>query len=92
MKYRYETSNTPLSAFIKARYPAETEFSTKLISEASGQKRVVFVFESDSIDLVKMEQLFLTAFANTYFNELQTLRNLVRTLIPYSQKGQYENS
>ena len=87
MKHEYETSNTPLAAFIKAKYPAEIEFSTKLISEASGQRRVIFLFKSDTIDLDKMEQVFLSSFANTYFNELQTLRNLVRTLIPYNQKG-----
>ena len=88
MKYEYETSNTPLAGFIKAKYMADIEFNTRLISEANGQKRVIFLFKSNSIDLDKMETIFLSSFANTYFNELQTLRNLVRTLIPYSQKGQ----
>ncbi len=86
MKYEYETSNTPLAAFIRAKYPADTEFSTRLTSEESGQKRVIFIFKSDSIDLPKMERFFLSSFASSYFNELQTLRNLVRTLIPYSKK------
>ena len=86
MKFQYETSLTPLAAFIKARFPAEIEFSTKLITEENGMKRVIFIFSSDSIDLEKIEQVFLSSFANTYFNELQTLRALVRTLIPYSQK------
>jgi len=83
VKYEYETSNTPLAAFIKAKYPADIEFSTRLTSEESGQKRVIFIFKSDSIELAKMERLFLSSFASSYFNELQTLRNLVRTLIPY---------
>jgi hypothetical protein len=87
MKYKFETSVTPLAAFIKAKYSADTEFNTKLITEENNQKRVIFVFESNTIDFKAIEQIYLTSFANTYHNELQTLRNLVRTLIPYSREG-----
>ena len=84
MKHRYETSTTPLAAFIKARFPADITLNTKVIVESTGQKRLLFIFESDTIDFKSIETLFTNSFANTYNNELTSLRNLVRTLISYS--------
>lgn len=87
MKYKFETNVTPLAAFIKAKFAADIEFEAKLIVEATGQKKVIFIFESNTIDFKNIEQIFIGSFANTYNNELQILRNLVRTLIPYSKEG-----
>ena len=84
MKYKYETSTTPLAAFIKARFPADIVLNTKVIVESTGQKRLQFIFESDTIDFKSIENLFADSFANTYNNELNVLRSLVRTLISYS--------
>ena len=82
MKYTFETSFTPLAAFIKSKYPADIDFNARL-SKANGSTKVVFIFKSDSIDVSKLEHLFLTSYVNTFNNELQTLRSLVRTLLPH---------
>ena len=84
MKYRYETSTTPLAAFIKARFPADVTLNTKINIEPNGQKKLSFIFESDTIDFKSIETIFAGSFANTYHNELVAFRNLVRTLISYS--------
>lgn len=86
MKYSFETNVTPLAAFIKAKYAADIEFTSKVITENSGQKKVFFTFQSDTIDFQNIETIFVTSFANTFHNELQILRNLVRALIPYSKE------
>ena len=86
MKYKFETNVTPLAAFIKSKYAAEIEFDARVFTEPSGQKKVIFIFNSDTIDFKNIEQIFITSFANTYNNELQILRNLVRTLIPYTKE------
>ena len=87
MKYEFKTNVTPLAAFIKAKYAADIEFTSQVITEANGQKKVFFVFHSDTIDFINIEQIFVTSFVNTFHNELQILRNLVRALIPYSKEG-----
>jgi hypothetical protein len=79
-KYVFETAVTPLAAFIKAKYQAEIEFSSKVKIEENGQKRVIFIFESDTLDFTNIESVFLSSFANTFHNELMTLKNIVRTL------------
>ena len=83
-KYNFETTSTPLAAFIRAKYLSEIEFTAELKSEENRPKRVVFCFGSDTIDFISIENIFLTSFANTYNNELMTLKNIVRTLIPFS--------
>ena len=93
MKHRYETSTTPLAAFIKARFPVDVHLNTKVIIESSGQKRLLFIFESDTIDFKSIETIFAGSFANTYNNELTAFRNLVRTLISYTQvKGNSQDA
>lgn len=80
-KYHFETYTTPLAAFIKAKYPADADFDTKIITEDSGKKRILFIFESDTIDFVNIEQIYFKSFAQNYYNELQTLKNIIRTYI-----------
>lgn len=82
MKYLIETTNTPLAAFIKARYSAEVEFDTIIKTEENGVKRIAFVFKSNSIDFKNIEQIYLSSFSCSFFNELQNLRNLVRVMLP----------
>ena len=87
MKYRFETNVTPLAAFIKAKHEAEIEFSTRVDIEQSGQRKVVFIFSSSIIDFKNIEKIFIESFSNKFHNELQSLRTIVRTLIPYTKEA-----
>jgi hypothetical protein len=80
-KYKYETSTSPLAAFIKAKYSAEITFDTRIDTKENGKKSVYFMFESDTIDFQNIENIFFKSFAQSFYNELQTVKVLVRSLL-----------
>ena len=62
-KYKFETYTTPLAAFIKAKYPADADFETAIKVEDNGKKRILFTFESDTIDFSNIEHIYFKSFA-----------------------------